>query len=303
MLKKVLRLCPGFSVALWSISDPVYGNISRQALQENVFFPSLGSELDCGLSSLSSRPVLTDTLRSLPLSGTYYSLYPQRSVGVLPADPPEHQWPSGLGYFLPFHFLLWCPPATLDSTAYLNGAWTHHESPMQPTGVLPTQKEPVLQSGPFPSLHPTQSLASFPSPPADVDEDPADLSQSNLQCDPQWCIFPSSKSTSTRRKENRANPPSYRVLPGILGAPGSPRSKSSSSFIWQPSTSWTQFSCPSWMISVQFSSVAQSCLTLFNPMDRSTPGLPDHHQLPEFTQTHIHWVGDAFQPSHPWMIC
>ena len=51
--------------------------------------------------------------------------------------------------------------------------------------------------------------------------------------------------------------------------------------------------------SVQFSSVAQSCLTLCDPMDCSTPGLPVHHQLPEFAQTHVHWVGDAIQPSHP----
>ena len=51
--------------------------------------------------------------------------------------------------------------------------------------------------------------------------------------------------------------------------------------------------------SVQFSSVAQSCLTPCNPMNRSTPGLPVHHQLPESTQTHVHWVGDAIQPSHP----
>ena len=50
---------------------------------------------------------------------------------------------------------------------------------------------------------------------------------------------------------------------------------------------------------IQFSSVAQSCLTLCNPMDCSTPGLPVHHQLPEFTLTHIHWAGDAIQPSHP----
>ena len=48
-----------------------------------------------------------------------------------------------------------------------------------------------------------------------------------------------------------------------------------------------------------FSSVAQSCPTLCNPMNRSTPGLPVHHQLPEFTQTHVHRVGDAIQPSHP----
>ena len=49
----------------------------------------------------------------------------------------------------------------------------------------------------------------------------------------------------------------------------------------------------------QFSSVAQSCLTLCNPMNRSTPGLPVHHQPPEFTQTHVHWVSDAIQASHP----
>ena len=49
----------------------------------------------------------------------------------------------------------------------------------------------------------------------------------------------------------------------------------------------------------QFSSVAQSCPTLHDPMDHSMPGLPVHHQLPEFTQTHLHWVSDAIQPSHP----
>ena len=51
--------------------------------------------------------------------------------------------------------------------------------------------------------------------------------------------------------------------------------------------------------SVQFSSVAQSCPTLCDPMNSSTPGLPVHHQLPEFTQTHVHRDGDAIQPSHP----
>ena len=77
---------------------------------------------------------------------------------------------------------------------------------------------------------------------------------------------------------------------------------------------WTHVSCIScigkWILchkchlgshtsSVQFSSVAQSCLTLCDPMNSSTPGLPVHHQLPEFTQTHVHRVGDAIQPSHP----
>ena len=52
-------------------------------------------------------------------------------------------------------------------------------------------------------------------------------------------------------------------------------------------------------VSVQFSSVAQLCPTLCDPMNRSTPGLPVHHQLLEFTQTHVHRVSDAIQPSHP----
>ena len=52
-------------------------------------------------------------------------------------------------------------------------------------------------------------------------------------------------------------------------------------------------------ISIQFSSVTQSCPNICSPMDCSTPGLPVHRQLPEFTQTHVHWVNDAIQPSHP----
>ena len=51
--------------------------------------------------------------------------------------------------------------------------------------------------------------------------------------------------------------------------------------------------------SVQFSSVTQSCPALCSPMNCSTPGLPVHHHLPEFTQTHVHRVSDAIQPSHP----
>ena len=56
--------------------------------------------------------------------------------------------------------------------------------------------------------------------------------------------------------------------------------------------------CSLFFRSVQFSSVPQSCLTLWDPMNCSTPGLPVHHQLLEFTQTHIHRVSDAIQPSH-----
>ena len=68
---------------------------------------------------------------------------------------------------------------------------------------------------------------------------------------------------------------------------------------WDLENEQQQFSGLCRILSVQFSSVAQSCLTLCDPMNRSTPGLPVHHQLPQFTQTHVHWVSDAIQPSHP----
>ena len=54
-----------------------------------------------------------------------------------------------------------------------------------------------------------------------------------------------------------------------------------------------------YICSVQFSSDAQSCPTLCDPMNRSMPGLPVHHKLPEFTQTQVHQVSEAIQPSHP----
>ena len=53
------------------------------------------------------------------------------------------------------------------------------------------------------------------------------------------------------------------------------------------------------LLLVLFSSVSQSCLLLCNPMDCSTPGFPVHHQLPELGQTHVHWFGNAIQPTHP----
>ena len=58
-------------------------------------------------------------------------------------------------------------------------------------------------------------------------------------------------------------------------------------------------SISTFIISVQFNSVTQSCPILCHPMNRSTPDLPVHHQLLEFTQTHVHWVSDAIQLSHP----
>ena len=72
--------------------------------------------------------------------------------------------------------------------------------------------------------------------------------------------------------------------------------------LFVPSKSLFPQSCVSSGSSIrsdQIRSVAQLCPTLCDPMNRSTPGVPVHHQLPEFTQTHVHQVSDAFQPSHP----
>ena len=88
------------------------------------------------------------------------------------------------------------------------------------------------------------------------------------------------------------NPPNSLAIPSLRAVP-----------VHQP---WVPVSCIEPILVIyftygdihQFSSVAQSCPTLCDPMD-CMPGLPDHHQLPEFTQTQVHWVGDAFQPPHP----
>ena len=104
-------------------------------------------------------------------------------------------------------------------------------------------------------------------------------------------------------------PPSFSLSPGLFGEESlirfsfqlDPESMQSSSrqynfkFIWEE----TWFRKKKDSRSVQFSSVSQFCPTLYDPMNRSTPGLPVHHQLPEFTKTHVHRVSDAIQPSHP----
>ena len=66
-------------------------------------------------------------------------------------------------------------------------------------------------------------------------------------------------------------------------------------YLWQLPAEWHE---AGYSTSFQFSSVAQLFLTLCDPMDCRTPGLPVYHQLPEFTQTHVHWVSDSLQPSH-----
>ena len=86
-------------------------------------------------------------------------------------------------------------------------------------------------------------------------------------------------------------------------------SSSSPSCMWSSSHSFSNchfgpflpIELPYLSVSVPFSLVSQSCPTLCKPMNRSTPGLPVHHQLPEFTQIHVHRVCDAIQPSHPWL--
>ena len=70
-------------------------------------------------------------------------------------------------------------------------------------------------------------------------------------------------------------------------------------FVPAAKLSWVQVPAEALSSSLCRCSVTKLCLTLCDPMDCSTPGLHVHHQLPEFTQTHVHWVSDAIQPSHP----
>ena len=92
-------------------------------------------------------------------------------------------------------------------------------------------------------------------------------------------------------KESTCNAEDLGSIPGLGRSPGEGKGCPLQYSGLEKSTECT--------VSVQFSSVIQSCLTLCDPMNRSTPGLPVHHQFPEFTQTHVHRVGDAIQPSHP----
>ena len=78
-----------------------------------------------------------------------------------------------------------------------------------------------------------------------------------------------------------------------------PSSVSSLITLYHPSSASFSLTVEHAKTDSQFSSVAQSCPTLCDPMNGSMPGLPVHHQLSEFTQTHVHQVGDAIQPSHP----
>ena len=108
--------------------------------------------------------------------------------------------------------------------------------------------------------------------------------------------FPS--SNLVRKQSLRATYPSRTVLFAIVKTP------SVTSLLFYFSTiCWGSNICQTYclvlQLSVQFSSVIQSCPALCDPMDCSTPGLPVHHQLPELAQTHVYRVGDVIQPSHP----
>ena len=101
-------------------------------------------------------------------------------------------------------------------------------------------------------------------------------------------VIPFSRVSSQLKDRIQVSCISHRFFTCILAA---------LNFVWSRSILFPHllvFSC-----SVQFSSVAQSFLTLCNPMNCSTPGLLIHHKLPESTQTHVHWVSDALQPSRP----
>ena len=116
-----------------------------------------------------------------------------------------------------------------------------------------------------------------------------------------WCPWGCKESDTTDPEQQHKSEKKEAMAQGSLWSWESNRKPSSLSTWFQKATPlreknsevnlpWTQ---------IQFTSVAQSCLILCDPMNRSTPGLPVHHQLLESTQTHVHWIGDAIRPSHP----
>ena len=119
----------------------------------------------------------------------------------------------------------------------------------------------------------------------------------SAQADLRWC-FVLALLTSHHQQRVRLHQPTPTNAGVSLLPPLSPlcdfrKSKTSEARKQMSRTTNTN------MKTLQFSSVTQSCLTLCNLMNHSMPGLPVHHQLPESTQTHVHRVGDAIQPSHP----
>ena len=122
--------------------------------------------------------------------------------------------------------------------------------------------------------------------------DSMDMSLSKLQeivKDREACGLQSMGSQRVRHDLGTEQQPQFKSI-----------NSSAHSFLYSPTLTSTDNYCKNHSFdSFQFSSVAQSCPTLGDPMNRSMPGLPVHHQLPKFTQTHVHRVSDAIQPSHP----
>ena len=116
---------------------------------------------------------------------------------------------------------------------------------------------------------------------------------------PSTLLPPNRRERGHREAKNMRGSPcqTLRVQSGLLRVAS--RISGSSASLGPTSPSGKEYTQDPGPIFFSVQSVAQSCLTLCDPMNHSTPGLPVHHQLLQFTQTHVHQVGDAIQPSHP----
>ena len=120
----------------------------------------------------------------------------------------------------------------------------------------------------------------------------------------EWVVMPSSTGSSQPRDGIPGLPPCRQIV-YWLSHQGSPSRWIQyiiyyiNCIVLHVKTNFGMLKTVHQVLSVQFSSVTQSCSTLCDPMNRSTPGLPVHQQLQEFTQIHVHWVSDAIQPPHP----
>ena len=109
------------------------------------------------------------------------------------------------------------------------------------------------------------------------------------------------------RRRNQTHAPSigrqilnlWTLREAVVGYKSCPWVKGDMESVFYLQIKWLEIFPLLWWVSVQFNSVTQSCPTPCDPMECSTPGLPVHHQLLELAQTHVHWVSDAIQPSHP----
>ena len=188
-------------------------------------------------------------------------------------------------------------PAMLLTTEHSPCAWW-------PNTPMKRQLNHTVETSPFSALHcvclkpcARESWVSLP------------VSDWEFPPSTQWPLLPDCLQITVSSCLHRApHPgvitvdlwPSSKLPSSLLSwhGPSKPKGKLTHDFrvLWSHSSQEVSFSMTA---TTQIRSVAQSCLTLCDPMNPSTPGLPVHHQLPEFTQTHVHRVSDAIQPSHP----